>query len=124
MEQQGPALLVVKNDAQQRTVNLHLAVVLDEAQFSKTVHKKAYPRSRRPHHVREGLLAEFRDHRLGFGFLSELSQQQKDARQTLLAGIEKVIDQIRLDARIAREKKRDERIGHFMLLVERPHHLL
>ena len=44
---------LVQNDIQQRTVDFDLTVVVNQAQFSKFVHKKAYPGARRTDHIRE-----------------------------------------------------------------------
>src|ERR1700730_3023025 len=39
--------LIAQNNAQQRTVNFHAAVVINEAQFSKFVHEMAHTGGRR-----------------------------------------------------------------------------
>jgi hypothetical protein len=44
--------LVVQDDIQQRTVDLQLAVVLDEAQLPESVHEKADSRTSRADHFR------------------------------------------------------------------------
>ena len=49
---QASGALVVQDDIQQRTVDLQLAVVLDEAQFPESVHEKADSRTSRADHFR------------------------------------------------------------------------
>jgi hypothetical protein len=44
------------------------------------------------------LLADFRNDRLRFALLAKIGHQEKHPRQTLFARIEKLIDQIFLDA--------------------------
>jgi hypothetical protein len=90
--------LIVQHDAQQRAVDFHGAVVLDEAQFSKFVHELADTGSRRSDHLRERLLTDFRNDRLGLSFLAKIGQQQKSPCQALLTRIEQLIDQVRFDA--------------------------
>jgi hypothetical protein len=56
---------LVQNDIEQRGVDFDLAVVVNQAQFSKFVHKKAYAGARRTDHLRERLLADLGDDWLG-----------------------------------------------------------
>ncbi len=67
--------LIVENDAQQRAVDDHIAVVLDEAQLPKLVHEKADTRPRGADQVRQRLLADFRNDRLRPAFLAEIRPQ-------------------------------------------------
>src|SRR5271166_1308065 len=54
-----PSRLIAKNDAQQRTVDLEVPVVIDKAELSKFVHEKAHARPGRPNHFGKRLLADF-----------------------------------------------------------------
>ena len=47
----------------------------------------------------------------GLSFLAEIREQQENARQALLAGVEELIDQVRFDPRIPRQKMGDEQLG-------------
>ena len=49
---QVPSTLVVQDDIQQRTMDLELAVVLDESHFPESVHEKADSRTSRADHFR------------------------------------------------------------------------
>src|ERR1700731_650451 len=95
--------LVMQDDVQQRAVDLQVTVVINQAHFSKPVHEKAHARSRRADHLRERFLAYFCNDRLGLPFLAELREDEKKPSQALLAGIEQLIDQVRLDADVARQ---------------------
>ena len=82
----------MQNDAQQRAVHLEMAVVVNEAQFTKLVHELANTGPRGADHLCERLLTDLRNDRLGSAFLAKISQQEKSARQALLTRIEKLID--------------------------------
>src|SRR5579862_9250558 len=69
--------LIVENHVQQGAVDFDAAVVVNKAQFPKFVHEKTYARSRRADHLRQCLLADFRDDRLRPAFLAKIRQQQK-----------------------------------------------
>ena len=56
--------------------------------------------------------------------LPEVSQEQKDAGQPLLAGVEELIDQIGLDPRIPCQQKSHEDISERLFLMQLPDHLL
>jgi hypothetical protein len=77
--------LVVQNDAQQRAVDLKMPVVVDEAHVTKFVHEMANPRSGRPDHFGECLLADLGNYRLWPAFLSEIREQKKDTGKSLLS---------------------------------------
>jgi len=68
-----------------------VAVVANEAQFSKFVHEETHTGSGRADHLRQRLLADFRDHRLRFSFLAKIRQQQEQPGETFLARIEQLI---------------------------------
>src|SRR5579859_8005819 len=104
----GDRDLIVEDHIQQGTVDFQSAVVLDESKLSKPIHEEVHARPRRPDHLRENFLTDLGNHVLRPAFLSEMREQQKDARQSLFAGVEKLIDEVGLDANVARQKKRDE----------------
>ena len=54
----SPNRLIVEDDVEKGDVDLHFAVVFDEAQVSEFVHKEVDPRARRPDHLREGFLGD------------------------------------------------------------------
>jgi hypothetical protein len=68
------------------------ANVVNEAQFSKFVHKETHTRPGRADHFRKCLLADFRDYRRRSAFLAEVRQQQKQTGKTFLARIKQLID--------------------------------
>jgi hypothetical protein len=94
----------MQNDIQQGAVNLQVAGVVDEAQPAEFIHEEAYPRSRRADHLREHFLVHLGNERLWLSFLAKIRQDKKHPSQTLFARIEQLIDQIRLNSHIARQK--------------------
>src|SRR5580658_1547254 len=86
--------LVVQNNVEQRIVYVDLAIVLNEAQFPKFVHEKINARPRCPDHLRQHLLRYFGKRLLKITGLSIPREQQESARQSFLAGVEKLIDQV------------------------------
>src|SRR5665213_164949 len=78
------ARLVGQNHAQQRTVNIDVAVVIDKAELTKLVHEMANARARRANHLSQGLLTDLGDNRLGPAGFAEICQQQQHASQPLL----------------------------------------
>jgi hypothetical protein len=89
-----PWRLVVQNDIQQRTVDLHIAIVFDKSQMPEFVHEVAYAGPRCANHLRKRLLTDFRYDGLRRSFLAELCHEEKEPRQPFLARIEKLVDQI------------------------------
>jgi hypothetical protein len=55
--------------------------------------------------------------------LAKLRHQQQNPRQPLLAGVEKLIDQIRLGSHAAGQQKLQKQIGEGVLLVHHADHL-
>src|ERR1700730_2763905 len=103
-------------------MDFQVAVVIDQAHFSEPIHEKAHARSRRADHFREDFLADLRNNRLGLTFLAILREDEKKPSQALLAGIKQLIDQVRLNSDIARQKVRHEPLGKFWLVVEKANH--
>jgi hypothetical protein len=75
--------------------------VIDEAKRLESHHEMADPRSRRADHLRQMFLINSREDGLGSAFLSKMRKQQKDSRQAFLAGIEKLVHEIRFKPDVA-----------------------
>jgi hypothetical protein len=82
-------------------VDFDAAVIVDQAQFSKFVHKEADARPGRSDHLCKRFLADFCYDRFRPTFLAKIRQQQKRPRQAFLALIEQLIDQIFLNPTVA-----------------------
>jgi hypothetical protein len=63
-----------------------------------------------------------RHHGLGYTFLAEMSEQQKDASHSLFTGVEQLVDQIFFVTDIARQQIRHEHVGKRVFAVKCIHH--
>ena len=119
---------IVQNYIEQRAVDLQTAVyssgIVNEAQLPEPVHEEADTGTSGSYHVRQGFLTDLRDHRFRNPLFAEMSQQQKHAGQSLLAGIEKLVDEILFVADIARQQIRYEHFGKRGLAMQCIHHRL
>ena len=94
--------------------------MVNEAEFSESVHEKADSGTSRAYHLGPGLLTNFRNHGPGHAFLAKMCEHQKDTSQSLL----QLDDQILFIADIAGEQVRHEQIGESVFVMKRLHHRL
>ena len=66
--------LIVKDNSQKGTVNGEFAVILDEPEFSETIHEEAYPRAGCADHLRQYFLAYSGNHWLCLAFLADMGE--------------------------------------------------
>src|SRR5436190_5346893 len=90
--------LVVENYAEQRGVDLEIAVVVDEPEISELVHEEIDARARRPDHFGKGLLRDLRYSPFRSLLVAVPRQQQERPRQPLFTGVEQMIDEVGFDA--------------------------
>jgi hypothetical protein len=70
---------------QQRIVNFYLSIVANESQLAEFVHEEAHPGSGRSNHLCQCFLTDIQQNGLRCAFFSEMREQKKKARETLLA---------------------------------------
>ena len=89
--------LVVQDHAEEATVNRQPVViaVIDKAQFPEPIHEMIDPRSGCADHLCQAILTDSGEYRFGSAFLAKMSKQQENPSQTLLARVEKLVDEIR-----------------------------
>jgi hypothetical protein len=104
-------------------MDLQVAVVLDETQFSEFVHELADTRPRRSDDFRQCLLADFHGDWLWTAFLAEIRQEQQRGRQALFARIENLVGQVLLRAAGAGQQMSDEPLAEARLVVQDTDHL-
>jgi hypothetical protein len=75
--------------------------VIDKAELPELIHEMTDSRPGRADHLCQVFLIDSGKDRFGFAFLAKMSQQQKHSSQTLLAGVEQLIHQIRFVADVA-----------------------
>jgi len=115
--------LVVEDYAQERIVDVDLAVVLDKAQFPEFVHEKIDAGPRCANHLRQHLLRNFGEHCLRLALCAIAREQQQSARQPFLTGVEELVDQVLLDSYVSRQHISDEAVGELVFRAERANHL-
>ena len=79
-------------------MNPDAAVVFNKAELAKAIHEEADAGPGGSDHFRQRFLRDLWDQRFRFSRLAKLREQQENSRQTLLAGVEKLIDEIGLDS--------------------------
>ena len=77
----------MQHGVQQRIVNVNLAVVADEPQFSKLVHEMTDARAGCPDHLCQGFLTDFNIDWLRISFLAEMGKKQQKSCKPPFAGI-------------------------------------
>jgi hypothetical protein len=114
--------LIVEHDVKQRAVDLQPAIVVNEAQFSEPVHEKTDSRTSGADHLCQGLLTYLWNNALRHTVLAKMSEQKKNARQSLFTRIKQLVNQILLITDIAGQQIRHEQIGKCVFPVKRLHH--
>ena len=85
-------------------MNFDMPVVTDEAQLAKLVHEMTDAGSGGADHLGKRFLTDVRADRLRTAFFAKIGQQKKHSGQPLLAGIEKLIDQVFFDSAVSDRK--------------------
>ena len=89
-------ILVVKDHAQEATMDGQSAVIIvDKAMLPEPVHELADPGPGRANHLCQGILIDSGDHSLSPAFLAKMRKQQENPSQTLFAGVEKLVYEVR-----------------------------
>jgi len=95
--------LFVQDNIQEGSVDVEAVfVVLDEAEFPEFIHEEINPGARCPDHPRQHLLRNCGKHLFRMLLHAVPSEQEKSARQSFLARVKELVDQILLDADIPR----------------------
>ena len=89
-------------------MDTHAAIVVNESQLSELIQKKIHPAPRGADHLGEHFLTDLRNHWLRFSLFAKVGQQQEHPRQSLLARIKELIDQICFDSAVAGQQIRHE----------------
>ena len=98
------------------------AIVVDKTELPELIHEMTDSRPSCAHHLRQAFLIDSGNYRFSSGFLAEMSKQQKNPSQTLLARVEKLIDEIFFVADVTRKQMCDEQFRDVVLFVEHAGH--
>ena len=113
----------MQNDVEQRPMNPDATVVFNEAELAKAIHEEARARPGGADHFCLSFLRGLGDQRFRLSRLAK-RQQQEDPRQTLFAGVEKLIDKIGLGSHATGQQKLQKQVGEGLLLMQNTDNLL
>jgi hypothetical protein len=103
-------------------VDLKLTVVANEAHLPEPVHEKADPRPSGAHHLGQSFLTDLGNCNFRLSVFAEVSQQEKHASQSFLAGIKKLVNQIRFVSDVTCQQIGHKHIGKRVFPVQHFHH--
>ena len=98
------------------------AAIFDKAELPELIHEMTDPRPGGADHLRQVFLIDSGEYSFGFSFLTKMGQQQENPGQALLAGVEKLVDEILMISHVAGKQMRDEQFRDAVLFVEHAHH--
>ena len=103
-------------------MNTNAAVVFDVAELSEAIHEEADARPRGADHLGKSLLGDRRKQRLRLARTAKIRQEQERPRQAPFAGIEELIDEIRLGSDASGQNELHEKVGEGVFLVQDAKH--
>src|ERR1039457_2157958 len=106
-------------------MNLQPALaILKKAQLSEPIHEKTDPRPGCSDHFRQRLLTDSWDHGFRNPFFAEMGQHKKSTRESLFAGIEELVNQVRFVSDVPCQQIYGKQVGKCMFLMKRTDHCL
>jgi hypothetical protein len=100
-------------------------VVIDKAKLPELIHEMIDPRPGCADHLCQVFLIDPGNYSFGPALLAKMGQQQENPSQALLAGVEKLVDEIRFVSDVAGKQMRDKHFRESLLFVEHScHHRL
>ena len=106
-------------------MNFKTTVVVYEAQLPELVHEGTDPRSRRAYHLSQSRLTDLRNFRsFSYTVFAEAREQQKNAGESLLTGIKKLVNKVFPISQILCQQMFDEHVREFVLRVKYIQHRL
>jgi hypothetical protein len=99
-------------------VNLNLAIVVDQAELPKFVHEEIHAGPCRSDHSGKRLLIDLYGRRFQTKVVAIIGQKQESPRQPHLAGIEQLVNQVRLDAGGSGQQMGEKIVGKLLVLMK------
>src|SRR5664279_3210205 len=103
-------------------MDFYFSVIADESQFAEFVHEKADAGSGGSDHFCQCFLTDIHQNRLRAAFLSEMREQKEKARESLLARIKQLVDQVFFNSAVACQEIRHEQLRKCWFLVKDGNH--
>ena len=116
--------LIVQNGVEQSPMHSNAAIVVNKAEFVEMVHEKTDTRPRCTDHLGQFVFRDLWNQPLKLIGLAKFRHQQEYPRQAFLAGVEELVEKIRLGLPGTKKKIFDEYLGEGALLVYHAEHLL
>ncbi len=93
-------------------------VIVNKSILPELIHEMTDPRPGCTDHFCECILAYPGNNGLGFIFLAEMRKQQKNPSQTLFAGVEKVVHEVRFVSDVAQKQMIDKQFRNIVMFVK------
>ena len=94
--------LLVQEHAEEAAIHCQrAALVVDKAKFLEVIHEMTHARTGGADHLGQTLLINAGKDGFDSTFLAKMSQEQKNASQTFLARVEKLVDEVFLVSDVA-----------------------
>jgi hypothetical protein len=115
--------LIVQDYAAEATVDRHFStVVFDKAKLPELIHEKINPRPGCADHLCQVFLTNPGNYSFGTALFAKMGQQQENPSQALLAGVEKLVHEIRFVSDDTGKQMSDKHFREFQLFVEHSCH--
>jgi hypothetical protein len=114
--------LIEQDYIKQRLMSLDAAVVAYEPKLAKAFHKEADPGSGSADHICQRFLRHWRNKGLRFAGFSKFRHNEKNPRQALLAGVEKLVDKIGLDSHAAGQQEFKKYVREYRFIMHHANH--
>ena len=93
-------------------------IIVDKAMLPESVHEMTDPRPGCTDHLCQRILAYSGNNGFGLAFLAEMRKQQKNPGQTLFAGVEKLVYEVRFISDIAYQQMPDKQFRNIVMIMK------
>jgi hypothetical protein len=108
----------IQHEIQQAFLNFQLAVVVDQSQLPKFVHKNIHARPGRSNQRCKRVLIDLYGYRFQAKVVAIIGQEQESTGQPHLAGIEQLVDQVRFNSGGPSQQMSEKVVGKFLVLMK------
>jgi len=115
--------LIVQDHIEQPFIHTDVSVVFEVPKLPEAVHEEADARPGGTDHLSQSLLRDRWNLRIRLARLAKIRHQQEDPGQTPFAGVEQLIDQVRLRPYAAKKHEVQEECREEVFIVQNVQHL-